>query len=56
MEYQLCFSSEQGFNRPYVNASYIQANDYVDISTGSAYYNDENTALFAGVIGLIEEV
>lgn len=56
VEYQLCFSSEQGFNRPFVAASYIQANDYVDISTGSAYYNDENTALFAGVIGLIEEV
>lgn len=56
VEYQLCFSSEQGFNRPLVAASYVQANDYVDISTGSAYYNDENTALFAGIIGLIEEV
>lgn len=56
VEYQLCFSSEQGFNRPFVDASYVQANDYVDISTGSAYYNNENTALFAGIIGLIEEV
>lgn len=56
VEYQLCFSSEQGFNRPVVAASYVQANDYVDISTGSAYYNNENTALFAGIIGLIEEV
>lgn len=56
VEYQLCFSSEQGFNRPRVDASYVQANDYVDISTGSAYYNNENTALFAGIIGLIEEV
>lgn len=56
VEYQLCFSSEQGFNRPLVAASYVQANDYVDISTGSAYYNNENTALFAGIIGLIEEV
>lgn len=56
VEYQLCFSSEQGFNRPNVDASYVQANDYVDISTGSAYYNNENTALFAGIIGLIEEV
>lgn len=56
VEYQLCFSSEQGFNRPLVTASYVQANDYVDISTGSAYYNNENTALFSGIIGLIEEV
>lgn len=56
VEYQLCFSSEQGFNRPIVAASYVQANDYVDISTGSAYYNNENTALFSGIIGLIEEV
>lgn len=56
VEYQLCFSSESSFNRPAVAASYVQANDYVDISTGSAYYNDENTALFAGIIGLIEEV
>lgn len=56
VEYQLCFSSEQGFKRPRVDASYVQANDYVDISTGSAYYNNENTALFAGIIGLIEEV
>ena len=56
VEYQLCFSSEQGFNRPLVAASYVQANDYVDISTGSAYYNNEKGALFAGIIGLIEEV
>ena len=56
VEYQLCFSSELGFNQPYVDASYVQANDYVDISTGSAYYNDNNTVLFAGIIGLIEEV
>ena len=56
VEYQLCFSSEQGFNRPRVDASYVQANDYVDISTGSAYYNNEKGALFAGIIGLIEEV
>ena len=56
VEYQLCFSSESGFDRPLVVASYVEASDYVDISTGSAYYNDENTALFAGIIGLIEEV
>lgn len=56
VEYQLCFSSEQGFNRPRVDASYVQANDYVDISTGSAYYNNEKGAIFAGIIGLIEEV
>lgn len=56
VEYQLCFSSESGFNLPAVDTSYIQANDYVDISTGSAYYNDNNTVLFAGIIGLIEEV
>lgn len=56
VEYQLCFSSEQGFNRPLVAASYVQANDYVDISTGSAYYNNEKGAIFAGIIGLIEEV
>lgn len=56
VEYQLCFSSEQGFNRPLVDASYVQANDYVDISTGSAYYNSEKSTIFAGIIGLIEEV
>ena len=56
VEYQLCFSSEQGFGKPLVAASYVQANDYVDISTGSAYYNNEKGVLFAGIIGLIEEV
>lgn len=56
VEYQLCFSSESGVTLPIVNASYVQANDYVDISTGSAYYNNNNTVLFAGIIGLIEEV
>lgn len=56
VEYQLCFSSESGNTLPIVDASYVQANDYVDISTGSAYYSDNNTVLFAGIIGLIEEV
>lgn len=56
VEYQLCFSSESVIMLPIVDASYVQANDYVDISTGSAYYQDNNTILFAGIIGLIEEV
>lgn len=56
VEYQLCFSSESGATLPIVDASYVQANDYVDISTGRAYYQDNNNILFAGIIGLIEEV
>ena len=52
VEYQLYFAAASKFYPPSVEPSWVVANDYVNITNGSAYYGDDSKLIFSGTIGL----
>jgi hypothetical protein len=52
VEYQLYFAASNNFYPPSVEPSWVVANDYVNITNGSAYYGDDSKLIFSGTIGL----
>lgn len=52
VEYQLYFAASNNFYPPSVKPSWVVANDYVNITNGSAYYGDDSKLIFSGTIGL----
>lgn len=52
VEYQLYFAATNKFYPPSVEPSWVAANDYVNITNGSAYYGDDSKLIFSGTIGL----
>ena len=52
VEYQLYFAASNNFYPPSVEPSWVVANDYVNITNGSAYYGDDSKLIFSGTVGL----
>ena len=52
VEYQLYFAASNNFYPPSVQPSWVVANDYVNITNGSAYYGDDRKLIFSGTVGL----
>lgn len=52
VEYQLYFAAASKFYPPSVEPSWVIANDYVNITNGSAYYGDDSKLIFSGTVGL----
>lgn len=55
-EYQLYFAASNNFYPPSVEPSWVVANDYIDIASGSAYYNDDSKLIFSGTVSLVTPV
>lgn len=55
-EYQLYFAAANNFYPPSVDSSWVAANDYIDIASGSAYYNDDSKLIFSGTVSLVTPV
>lgn len=51
-EYQLYFAASNNFYPPSVEPSWVVANDYINITNGSAYYGDDRKLIFSGTVGL----
>ena len=47
VEYQLYFAASNNFYPPSVEPSWVVANDYVNITNGSAYYGDDSKLIFS---------
>lgn len=56
VEYQLYFAAANNFYPPSVEPSWVVANDYIDIASGSAYYNDDSKLIFSGTVVLVTPV
>lgn len=56
VEYQLYFAAANNFYPPSVDSSWVAANDYIDIASGSAYYNDDSKMIFSGTVSLVTPV
>lgn len=56
VEYQLYFAAANNFYPPSVEPSWVVANDYIDIASGSAYYNDDSKLIFSGTVSLVTPV
>ena len=56
VEYQLYFAASNNFYPPSVEPSWVVANDYIDIASGSAYYNDDSKLIFSGTVSLVTPV
>ena len=54
VEYQLYFAASNNFYPPSVTTGWVVENDYVDIATGSAYYDDDTTLIFSGTMGIVD--
>ena len=54
VEYQLYFAASNNFYPPSVTTGWVVENDYVDIATGSAYYDDNTTLIFSGTMGIVD--
>ena len=54
IEYQLYFAASNNFYPPSVTTGWVVENDYVDIATGSAYYDDDTTLIFSGTMGIVD--
>lgn len=52
VEYQLYFAAASKFYPSSVEPSWVVANDYVNITNGSAYYGDDSKLIFSGTVGL----
>lgn len=54
VEYQLHFAASNNFYSPSVTPGWVVENDYVDIATGSAYYNNNTTLIFSGTMVIVD--
>lgn len=54
VEYQLYFAAANNFYSPFVTPDWVVENDYVDIATGSAYYNNSTTLIFSGTMVIVD--